>query len=124
MQQAWPDAVAVSIGRLEARKPQVRVCGYTAKQKLDVGDFEILPCFDERVQPAGHHRTDAGAEQVALDHAPRHAVEAHGIAERRRLVRTVEHERDCDVVLQVLANRKINLRRHANRPQMVRRTDA
>src|SRR5262249_31855423 len=81
--------------------------------------------LDKGVQPARHHGRGPGAEQVAAQHAQRHLVEPHALAElARRLLHADVHDDDGDVVLQVSADRQVDHRLHADRPQMAGGADA
>ena len=40
-----------------------------AEHELDIGHRELGPRLDEGVQPAGHHRPRAGAEEIGAHHA-------------------------------------------------------
>ena len=59
----------------------MRVRRRAAEHELDVGHRKLGPRLDEGMQPARHHRAGAGAEEVGAEHADRHAVEAHVVAE-------------------------------------------
>ena len=72
------------------------------------GHGELRPRLDEGVQSARHHGAGAGAEEVGAQHADRHAVEAHVVAEDAGSLCRAKKMIDGEMILQVLADRQID----------------
>jgi len=75
------------------------------------------------MQAARHDGSRPGAEQVGLGHCERHAIGAHGAAERPRC-RPDEIDEHRQMVLQVAADWQIDHRRDVDAAQVFRRADA